>query len=327
MEGTNEYLLLTVSRIYSMIASLNNKFNVFSQCSQCFSLINYQSYEICSMADEQSIGSRVAIKVNTTCYGTIFDEIFGNPIVKLDDQHFGLVESLVRTDGQDVAPAMTHSFEGDAQIKQLISDIIDERCPDKTTGAPEIVTIASIGDELWIHTPSFQLQDNRLDMPLEDGGKSAMEETASAPDDRMRVRCASAPRTFLNEEHCVLSQNACSTRGGMYTFGSGVVCGSPYEVANKHPADSGTLGRGSFDLLTQYNRTSPQSQSHLVGQRETVWLEIALKGEDQLRQRMAWALSQILVVSPNSVQLIFQTESFLTYYDIFGKIICYYSAF
>ena len=271
------------------------------------------------MAAEQFIGNGVGIKVNATCYDTLFDGVFGNPIVKIDEQHLGLVDTLVTTDDQNTIPAMTQFFEGDTEIKQLVSDIIDESCSEKITGAPEKVTIASIGDELWIHTPSFQLLDNRLDTPLEDGGKSAMEDTANAPDDRMRVRCASAPRTFLNEEHCVLSQNACSTKDEVYTSGSVVVCGSPYEVANTHSTDSGTLGRGGFDLLTQYNRTF-LPQQRLTGQRETVWLEIALNGEDQLRQRMAWALSQILVVSPNSIQLTFQTESFLTYYDIFGKI-------
>ena len=49
-------------------------------------------------------------------------------------------------------------------------------------------------------------------------------------------------------------------------------------------------------------------------------MEIALKGKDQLRQRMAWALSQILVVSPNGIEHTRQTESFLTYYDIFGTV-------
>ena len=182
-----------------------------------------------------------------------------------------------------------------------------------------MVTIASIGDEFWIHTPSFRLQENRLDAPLEDGGNLAMRETANSPDDRMHVHCANTPRTFLNEDHCVYSKNACSSVNEAQTSGTAIVCGSPYEVANTHTTDSGILGRGSFDLLTKYNRTQPLNR--LERQRETVWLEIALNGDDQLRQRMAWALSQILVISPDSIVAAYQTESFLTYYDIFGKII------
>ena len=284
------------------------------------------SYEICFIPNE-FVGSRVVLRVDGSCEHAVhFDGVPGNPIIKLDEQHIGLADALVTIDDQNTVPAMAQFFdEGDTQIKELINDIVDDdenSCSLNPTGTPEIVTIASVGNTLWIHTPSFQLQENQLDYPLVDGGKAAMVETTNAPDDRMHVRCANAPRSFLNEDHCVLSKNACSiTRNNNDGIDndseSVVVCGSPYEVANKHKIDSGTLGRGGFDLLTQYNRTLPQER--LTGQRETVWLEIALKGEDQLRQRMAWALSQIIPVSPNSVDLTTQSESFLTYYDIFGK--------
>lgn len=36
-------------------------------------------------------------------------------------------------------------------------------------------------------------------------------------------------------------------------------------------------------------------------QKKNIWSMVALESEDQLRQRMAWALSQILVVAPNQV--------------------------
>ena len=39
------------------------------------------------------------------------------------------------------------------------------------------------------------------------------------------------------------------------------------------------------------------------GQKSDVWNMIALQGDDQLRQRMAWALSQILVVTPKQVNI------------------------
>ena len=203
---------------------------------------------------------------------------------------------------------------------QLIADVTGESCNShgETTGAPEMVTMASTGDALWIHTPSFALEDNRLKAPLHDGGKSAVEATSDAPKDRMKTFCSNAPRTFLNEDDCVLSTNACSPQDRVSPIlgATTIVCGSPYEVATTPNPHSGSLGFGSFDLLTPFNRTLPQKI--LEGQKETVWLEIALKGDDQLRQRMAWALSQILVVSPNAIQLNFQTESFLKFYDIFG---------
>jgi hypothetical protein len=46
-------------------------------------------------------------------------------------------------------------------------------------------------------------------------------------------------------------------------------------------------------------------------------MEIALKSQDQLQQQVAWALSQILALSPRSISIKDQMESFITYYDIF----------
>jgi uncharacterized protein (DUF1800 family) len=46
---------------------------------------------------------------------------------------------------------------------------------------------------------------------------------------------------------------------------------------------------------------------------------ITLSSQDQLRQRMAWALSQILVVTPNQINEDGLSEAYLNYYDIFVR--------
>jgi uncharacterized protein (DUF1800 family) len=47
---------------------------------------------------------------------------------------------------------------------------------------------------------------------------------------------------------------------------------------------------------------------------------VALEAPDQLRQRVAWALSQILVVTPNQIDNAdLLSECFLNYYDIFVR--------
>ena len=46
---------------------------------------------------------------------------------------------------------------------------------------------------------------------------------------------------------------------------------------------------------------------------------IALDSDDQLRQRMAWALSQIVVITPNQIADIGLSEIYLNYYDIFVR--------
>lgn len=51
----------------------------------------------------------------------------------------------------------------------------------------------------------------------------------------------------------------------------------------------------------------------------SVWFESALDGEDQLRQRVAYALSQIMVVSAQQLPLDRQAESLAHYYDILAR--------
>lgn len=93
-----------------------------------------------------------------------------------------------------------------------------------------------------------------------------------------------------------------------------VVCGSPSEVANNLSL-GGSLLHGAFD---SYNRKLLQSTSSadFTRQKQIVWTTVALNSSDQLRQRVAWALAQILVISPESMEN-FLSEDFLTYYDIF----------
>ena len=95
----------------------------------------------------------------------------------------------------------------------------------------------------------------------------------------------------------------------------GMVCGSPNEVAND-PFLAGSAGHGAFDAFTAFNRTTPREI--LEPQKLSVWMDIALNARDQLRQRVAWILAQILVVSPldGSYDL---TEVFVYYYDIFVR--------
>ena len=80
--------------------------------------------------------------------------------------------------------------------------------------------------------------------------------------------------------------------GGADSFtNSGViVCGSVNEVANDP-----FLG-DHFDVHTGFD-----TSFNLYTQREKTWLSVALKANDQLRQRVAWALAQVLVVVPSQV--------------------------
>eukprot|EP00536_Pseudo-nitzschia_multiseries_P015007 jgi/Psemu1/246522/estExt_Genewise1.C_8030013 len=95
-----------------------------------------------------------------------------------------------------------------------------------------------------------------------------------------------------------------------------VVCGSPFEVATLDNDKTGPRLKGGFDMRTRYNSTTG---GDFRVQRATVWVSIALWSQDQLRQRVAFALSQIFSVSPDAVGSQDFTESYVSYYDIFVR--------
>lgn len=108
---------------------------------------------------------------------------------------------------------------------------------------------------------------------------------------------------------CYLSNapNSCSSaykkdRHGDYVL----VCGSPNEVAND------PLAQNTFAPLGDVRTPTPN-------QKRNVWAAIALQSDDQLRQRVAWALSQILVITPNQIADIGYSEIYLNFFDIFTR--------
>lgn len=93
-----------------------------------------------------------------------------------------------------------------------------------------------------------------------------------------------------------------------YTVAGGVItCGSIGEVSND-PA-FGAL----FDTENNFEETSGAQEHHQ--QKSKVWTAINLFENDQLRQRMAWALSQILTIVPGNIDGNSETE-------IFGEFSC-----
>ena len=59
-------------------------------------------------------------------------------------------------------------------------------------------------------------------------------------------------------------------------------------------------------------------QSHFTQYKYTIWANIALDSEDQLRQRIAWALYQIIPIgTPQDLYPL--TETWMAYYDIFVR--------
>ena len=92
-----------------------------------------------------------------------------------------------------------------------------------------------------------------------------------------------------------------------------VVCGSVGEVKNDPLVNN---------VFTLYGSTNLKMDQESVIQKTNAWTMIALKdgvNDDQLRQRVAWALSQIIVVTLRQINEIAYSEIYLNYYDIFVR--------
>jgi len=152
----------------------------------------------------------------------------------------------------------------------------------------------------------LEFEDNTLSNPSPSGGID------------LEV-CSNPLMDWKNAESCRISSevsSACTTREkeNLDTGTSAmVVCGSPSEVSNDPYGQS---------IFSAARTTDLKSKEDTKTQRESVWSMIAMSGEteDQLRQKVAWALSQILVISPGQIENYEQSEIYLHYYDIFVKV-------
>jgi len=154
-------------------------------------------------------------------------------------------------------------------------------------------TLVSSGDSLLRFEPRMVLEDNTPESPALLHGSTCI------------------ARNFLNEGTCqVLSQAQQVDTGCFQACGSfGEVANDAtkgYQIAMLTPANT----RGSSRLDNSYGGNQPAP----LGKTAT-WTELVLSSEDQLRQRMAWALSQIYVVGVTNKA----NEQYLAYYDIFIK--------
>lgn len=87
------------------------------------------------------------------------------------------------------------------------------------------------------------------------------------------------------------------------------MCGSAGEIASDTTEDD------YFDYWTRRIDSSGNEGE----QKKTVWTRIALEENDQLVQRIAFALSQIFAISPEFLGYSTLSEAHMFYYDIFVR--------
>ena len=258
----------------------------------------------------------------------------GNPLINFDSRHTQYIENLLDLSSNEYREILTQYYSGDTGVIEITKALQSSSCDvwdEEVVGFTNPLKFAIARTEsngvykYWIHSPTLDLLDNSLSTPLADGGAEAVRVTATLGPGlenmtALQPKCSNVPRTFLNQDSCrLLEADACSYDEGADIRESGgkiLVCGSPGEVANEHDIDTGPRGKGGFAFYTELNATEKRGDQE--EQRRSVWAEIALRSEDQLRQRMAYALSQILAISDDFLGGSSKkgTENYLAYYDM-----------
>lgn len=233
-------------------------------------------YAICKIFPE--IGGRLAIELQDGSCQNI-----SNPAVDFTD-HENLPIYIINLPGGsgDLKPIYEQWTKGDDFI--LTSALQDASCDN----VPVLLMLGDapifgqLPDGTWLQfDPRLNLKTNTLTDPQDDGGYN---EVILAGNEE--TLCMNVPRTFQNENECFMS--TMDTCGSTSSETTGVpVCGSPGEVRNMK--EKGFM----FDMFhkdytTQLNRRGRN--------KEYVWMMIALSASDQLRQRVAWALSQVNLI-------------------------------
>ena len=111
-------------------------------------------------------------------------------------------------------------------------------------------------------------------------------------------------------------ENVLKDTGDYYSFTTWVSPNGSNQTTVEINRYNDWLAKGQ---LTWNPNDTIRGGSTVIGQKKTIWYTIAINAEDQLRQRMAWALSQIFVLGHEGSKHPQATERFVKYYDIFVR--------
>ncbi len=276
------------------------------------------NYKLCAHPPELRLNGRLFIELeNGSCVKT------KNPPINFEGYE-SYVNYIFNLPGDFLEPIDEWWYGGDEVVFMSRDSLFDD--PSFTLNCSAIPPVQDITDGpifgllsngTWLlFDPHLDLDTNTPNLPVSDGGKSTFVASGG------RKYCSNVPRTFLNEDDCKLTSNACtqsSSKEINTTYADNgdnmvVVCGSPGEVSNSK-AD-GLL----FDAYTGFETVSSIKGYNPKDNKQYVWFMIALEASDQLRQRVTWAFAQLLVIVEREIKRnIAETEGFLYFYDIFVR--------
>ena len=210
----------------------------------------------------------------------------------------------------------------------IISPIAPVSGPTQTVSCQLVLSSSAINaplfaktaDGIWLQSdPRIDMKSNTVDEPLPDGGFGLLQGNKT-------LFCSNAARTVFNEGKCKMSKVPACFAGSISKSASmigAIVCGSPGEISNDLTSGDSWLDVSSIssDQSIALGLPADTTNNELFGrQREFIWSEISLKANDQLRQRIAFALLYIFSLPKMSIRGEGEsTELFLFYYDIFVR--------
>lgn len=190
--------------------------------------------------------------------------------------------------------------------------------PGYTWNGPGVYASTTAGE--WLqYVPRVNLKANTEQAPIPDGGAVSWANTEVAA-------CSNVARNPFNEEGCSASFSAACSPGDenstLAAIGA-LICGSRGEAANNPSLESTWLDISSIDADRAFRLGLPEDSTStyiLRKQPEFIWSQIALESDDQIRQRIAWALFQIFALPRSAISSEHRhSEMFLQYYDIFTR--------
>ena len=229
-------------------------------------------YKICEVTP--GVGGTLAIKLSDGSCQNIH-----NPVVNFN-KHENSPTYVIDVPGgvTNLQPIDEQWTNGEELI--LTRDINDSSCKDVPLlleyGDPPI--FGKVSDGTWLQfDPRLNLQTNTISNPRDDGGHNEVKMGGG-------TLCMDTPQNFLNDNDCLLSSVATFRLDDPSKTCGALVCGSQDEVGNKKKKGH------MFDIFDKVYQEDPGYS------REYVWMMIALSASDQLRQRVAWALSQVCFI-------------------------------
>jgi uncharacterized protein (DUF1501 family)/uncharacterized protein (DUF1800 family) len=129
-----------------------------------------------------------------------------------------------------------------------------------------------------------------------------------------QVEFADLPRESQTEQ---LAARVGAIAPSANSTGGAIACGSPGEVANRPDFGNHYFHYQSNDFVGML----AQLDFEVEGQKEytNVITNVIVKAPDQLRQRVAWTLSNIIIVNPVALDRMAFPDAYLGFYDIFVR--------